>query len=105
VGGRAIYAIISFGGFLGIGERFHPVPWSLLGYTVERGGFVVPLDKSALETAPHYDATEIRELGGLRRRTYGEAIFIYHDLTAPAPIGEAKGSVASVSQAPYGTAS
>ena len=32
LGGRTLYAIMSFGGFLGIGERFHPVPWSLLDY-------------------------------------------------------------------------
>lgn len=78
VSGRAIYAIISFGGFLGIGERFHPVPWSLLDYDVRQGGFVVPLDKSALEGAPHYDAAEIRELGGPRHRSYGDAIFAYY---------------------------
>jgi sporulation protein YlmC with PRC-barrel domain len=53
VSGRAKYAIISFGGFLGLGVRLHPVPWSLLDYDVERDGFVVPFDKSALEGAPH----------------------------------------------------
>ena len=26
--GRVVYAIMSFGGFLGIGEKFHPLPWS-----------------------------------------------------------------------------
>ena len=42
--GRVIYAIMSFGGFLGIGEKFHPVPWSLLDYDLERGGFAVPIE-------------------------------------------------------------
>jgi sporulation protein YlmC with PRC-barrel domain len=78
VSGRAKYAIISFGGFLGLGERFHPVPWSLLDYDVKRDGFVVPLDKSALEGAPHYDPAEIRELGGPKHRTYGDTIFNYY---------------------------
>jgi sporulation protein YlmC with PRC-barrel domain len=76
--GLTKYAIISFGGFLGLGGRFHPVPWSLLDYDVERDGFVVPLDKAALEGAPHYDAAEIRELGGPGHRTYGDTIFGYY---------------------------
>jgi sporulation protein YlmC with PRC-barrel domain len=76
--GLTRYAVISFGGFLGLGERFHPVPWSLLDYDVKQDGFVVPLDKSALEGAPHYDAAEIRNLGGPEHRTYGNTIFDYY---------------------------
>lgn len=78
VGGRTIYAIMSFGGFLGIGERFHPVPWSLLEYDVEQGGFVVPVSKSALDGAPHYEAAEIAELGGPKHLTYGDSIYGYY---------------------------
>jgi len=51
VSGRVVYAIMSFGGFLGIGERFHPIPWELLHYDIERGGYVVPLDKAAYDDA------------------------------------------------------
>jgi hypothetical protein len=76
--GLTKYAIISFGGFLGLDERFHPVPWSLLDYDITQDGYVVPLDKSALEGAPHYDAAEIRELGGPEHRTYGDTIFNYY---------------------------
>src|SRR5665647_1536853 len=32
VSGRAIYAVMSFGGFLGMGEKFHPLPWATLKY-------------------------------------------------------------------------
>lgn len=85
VSGRTIYAIMSFGGFLGIGERFHPVPWSLLDYDVERDGFVVPLDQSALKGAPHYDAGEIRALGGPEHRTYGDAIYGYYGTSGALP--------------------
>jgi len=52
VSGKVVYAIMSFGGFLGIGERFHPIPWSLLDYDREQGGYIVPLDRAALEGAP-----------------------------------------------------
>lgn len=76
--GRAIYAIVSFGGFLGIGEKFHPVPWALLTYDVDRGGFVVPLTEASLKGAPNYDAAEIRALGGPEHRTYGDTIYGYY---------------------------
>ena len=33
VGGKVAYAVLSFGGFLGIGEDYYPVPWSILTYT------------------------------------------------------------------------
>ena len=78
VSGRTIYAIMSFGGFLGIGEKFHPVPWSLLDYDVQRGGFTVPLDRTALEDAPSYDRAELRNLGGADHRFWDEAIYGYY---------------------------
>ena len=53
--GRAIYAVMSFGGFLGIGEKQHPLPWSSLTYDKEKDGFVVNLDKRMLEQAPTLD--------------------------------------------------
>ena len=52
--GRVAYAIMSFGGFLGIGNRYHPLPWSMLQYDHTRGGYVVDLDKRILENAPSY---------------------------------------------------
>jgi hypothetical protein len=85
VSGRAIYAIMSFGGFLGIGERFHPVPWALLDYDVERGGFTVPLDSSVLKDAPSYELAEIRDLGGPDYRTYGDTIYGYYGTYGAVP--------------------
>ena len=58
VSGRAIYAVMSFGGFLGIGEKHHPLPWSTLKYDERRGGYVVALDRKVLEGAPTYDDAE-----------------------------------------------
>ena len=53
--GRVAYAVMSFGGFLGIGEKYHPLPWSTLKYDEGQGGYVVNLDKKMLENAPTYD--------------------------------------------------
>ena len=52
--GTAAYAVMSFGGFLGIGEEYHPIPWSLLKYDTGKGGYVVNLDKRQLEGAPTF---------------------------------------------------
>ncbi|CAN5748924.1 PRC-barrel domain-containing protein [soil metagenome] len=78
VSGEVIYAIMSFGGFLGIGEKYHPLPWSMLDYDPGKGGYVVSLDKAALEAAPHYELLELDELGGPGREAYGEQIFGYY---------------------------
>ncbi|MFC3079694.1 PRC-barrel domain-containing protein [Phenylobacterium terrae] len=59
VSGKVAYAIMSFGGFLGIGERYHPIPWSLLRYDVDKRGYVIPCDREALENAPSFDAEEL----------------------------------------------
>jgi hypothetical protein len=85
VSGRVIYAIMSFGGFLGIGEKFHPLPWSLLDYDVARDGFTVSLDTSVLKNAPSYSLEELRELGGPEYRTYGDTIYGYYRPYGVAP--------------------
>ena len=53
--GRAEYAIMSFGGFLGMGEQYHPLPWQSLSYDPQLGGYVVNLSREQLEGAPTYD--------------------------------------------------
>src|SRR3546814_10779129 len=45
--GEVLYAVMSFGGFLGIGEHYHPLPWKVLKYDEERGGYVVGINKDA----------------------------------------------------------
>ena len=52
--GRTEYAIMSFGGFLGIGDRYHPLPWQVLTYDEAQGGYVVDIDRGRLEGAPSY---------------------------------------------------
>ena len=54
--GRVAFALMSFGGFLGIGTRFHPLPWGALKYDTAKEGYVVDLDKKTLEEAPTTEA-------------------------------------------------
>jgi len=52
--GRAIYAVMAFGGFLGMGESYHPLPWATLKFDAKKSGYIVNLDKAKLEGAPSY---------------------------------------------------
>jgi PRC-barrel domain len=54
--GQVAYAVLSFGGFLGMGSSYHPLPWNQLHYDPNVGGYVVDLTKEQLEGAPTYAA-------------------------------------------------
>jgi hypothetical protein len=54
--GQVAYAVISFGGFLGIGAEYHPIPWRLLDYDEKMGGYVVDLDQEQLKKDRAYTA-------------------------------------------------
>ncbi len=56
--GHVEYAVMSFGGFLGMGESYHPLPWKMLTYDAGIGGYVVDIDKDRLSAAPTYSRTE-----------------------------------------------
>jgi hypothetical protein len=66
VSGHSVYGIMSFGGFFGIGEKYHPLPWDILSYEPSLGGFVVPMTREELQSAPHYTREELKALGGRR---------------------------------------
>ena len=53
--GQVRYAVLEFGGFLGMGTDRYPLPWNMLKYDTVREGYVVPLDKAKLENAPRYN--------------------------------------------------
>jgi hypothetical protein len=52
--GKVAYAVISYGGFLGMGEDHYPTPWSNLKYDTNLGGYLVNLTKDQLDKAPRY---------------------------------------------------
>jgi hypothetical protein len=58
--GQVSYAVLSFGGFLGIGTSYHPLPWNELTYDRSLGGYVVNLSKEQLQSAPTYSDAELR---------------------------------------------
>jgi PRC-barrel domain len=56
--GKVAYAVMSFGGFMGIGEDYYPLPWSLLTYNPALEGYEVNVDKQQLKGAPKYSKHE-----------------------------------------------
>ena len=54
VSGHVAYAVMSFGGFLGVGVGYHPLPWRVLTYDERLQGYVIDLDREKLLKAPHY---------------------------------------------------
>lgn len=55
VDGRVAYAVLSFGGFLGLGDKLFAIPWSALQVDTTRECFILDMDKERLEKAPGFD--------------------------------------------------
>ena len=76
--GKAEYAVMEFGGFLGMDKEYYPLPWDVLTYNVEQGGYVVDLDKERLEQAPRY-----HEVPPTFDHAYGRQVYGYYGLAYP----------------------
>ena len=57
--GQVRFVVMSFGGFLGMGEKYHQLPWDGLSYDLEQEGYVVNLSRDDLNAAPTYSRDEI----------------------------------------------
>jgi len=77
VSGQVAYAIMAFGGFLGIGEKYTPLPWSSLTYDTMRGGYVVPYSKEILKSGPAFSEAELTDDDS----TWREPVFSHYGVT------------------------
>lgn len=68
------YAVLEFGGFLGMGTDRYPLPWNMLKYDVAQGGYVVPVDKEVLKDAPRHPAETHPEYTD----EYGRSVYDYY---------------------------
>ena len=75
ISGKVAYAVMSFGGFLGIGDQYHPLPWHVLTYDTGQGGYVVDLDRNKLEGAPTYGTSETPNWSD---RRWGQQVHDYY---------------------------
>lgn len=56
--GKVAYAVLSFGGFLGIGDDHYPIPWAKLTYDESLGGYRTDISREDLDAAPRYESAE-----------------------------------------------
>jgi sporulation protein YlmC with PRC-barrel domain len=63
-----MFGVVGFGGFLGMGEKYHPIPWSALTYDEREGAYVVPYTKEQLQAAPAGSIDELTANGGIAIR-------------------------------------
>ena len=71
---QIMFAALGFGGVVDIGEKYYPVPWAVLDYDEEKGGYVVPLSKDRLDNAPSCSLKDLTKhdgsLGDIREKSY-----------------------------------
>jgi len=74
--GRVAYAVLSFGGFLGMGDKLFAIPWSTLRVDTVEKRFVLDVDKKKLELAPGFDKAKWPNMAD---RRWGGDVHKYYD--------------------------
>ncbi len=82
--GRVAYAVLSFGGFLGMGEKLFAIPWQSLEVDTANKRFILDTPKERLENAPGFDKSNWPNMAD---RTWGESIYTHY---GAAPYWDAK---------------
>lgn len=77
--GRSEYAVMEFGGLLGLGSDHYPIPWDMLTYDIDKGGYVVDIAKETLTGAPRYARDDTPEYTD----EYGRTIYGYYGVSYP----------------------
>jgi hypothetical protein len=73
--GRIAYAVVSFGGFLGIGDKLFAVPWNSMQIDADNHRFVLDVPKEKLENAPGFDKNSWPDFAD---RSLGREIYEYY---------------------------
>ena len=73
--GRVAYAVLSFGGFLGFGDKLFAIPWEVLTVDEDRKCLVLDADKATLEKAPGFDKDHWPDMADSR---WGTQVYTYY---------------------------
>jgi sporulation protein YlmC with PRC-barrel domain len=73
--GRVAYAVLSFGGLLGLGSKWVPVPWDAVALLPAEKALLLKVDKEKIEKAPNFEAATLPELAN---RQWGAVIHTYY---------------------------
>ena len=78
--GHTAYAVLSFGGFLGLGQKYHPIPFQYLRVSTDGAGYILDVDKVLIDGSPGYR----RDDAPVFDQAYGERITSYYAGTGAA---------------------
>lgn len=76
--GRVAYVVVSYGGFLGMGNKLFAVPWSAFTVDEDEKCFILDVDKRTLETAPGFDKDEWPDMSDA---TWGSEVYRHYGAT------------------------
>lgn len=74
--GRIAYAVLSFGGVMGIGDKLFAIPWEALTLDADRHCFVLDIDQERLRNAPGFDKDHWPSMAD---RNWGEQVYSYYN--------------------------
>ena len=78
--GRIVYAVLSFGGFLGMGEKYFAIPWNAFQFNSKENQAVLNVDKKLLANAPGFDKDAWPNLAD---STWGTSIYKHYGCYTP----------------------
>jgi hypothetical protein len=90
--GRIAYAVLSFGGFLGMGDKYFAIPWNAFRFNLAEKHAVLKLDKKQLENAPGFDKDNWPNMAD---STWGTNIYKHYGYTPYWEEGSVKTSTAT----------
>src|SRR5512135_3512990 len=73
--GKIAYAVLSFGGFLGMGDKLFAIPWEALTLDEDKKEFIIDVEKEKLENAPGFDKDNWPDMAD---RKWGSEIYSYY---------------------------
>lgn len=76
ISGKVVYATLAFGGVLGMGQKYHALPWDVLGFDTLLGGYRIDIDREKLEQGPA--ATEEELTSNFRDRDWSRKVYDYY---------------------------
>jgi sporulation protein YlmC with PRC-barrel domain len=77
-GGRIAYAVLSFGGFLGMGSKYFAIPWAAFTLDAGEERFILGVSKDRLENAPGFDKDHWPSMAD---RTWATEVHSYYNVT------------------------
>lgn len=78
---RIIYAVLSFGGFMGMGNKLFAMPWEAFEFSTTENKLVLNVDKEKLKAAPGFEKGD--KWPDFKDKLWGESIYNYYNYTPP----------------------